>query len=91
MDINTNQVGVQAYKALIDESKTMSKKLALVSKIQKTCSTKFKDGTKLGGAHVTDVADDRSYVTYSYLISLMESPGSLKLALIVGYDGLWSG
>ena len=47
MDINTNQVGVQAYKALIDESKTMSKKLALVSKIQKTCSTKFKDGTKL--------------------------------------------
>ena len=37
----------QAYKALIDESKTMSKKLALVSKIQETCSTKFKDGTKL--------------------------------------------
>ena len=47
IDINTNKVGVQAYKALIDESKTMSKKLALVSKIQETCSTKFKDGTKL--------------------------------------------
>ena len=47
MDINTNQVGVQAYKAPIDESKTMSKKLALVSKIQETFSTKSKDGTKL--------------------------------------------
>ena len=47
IDINTNQVGVQAYKALIDQSKTMSKKLALVSKIQETFSTKSKDGTKL--------------------------------------------
>ena len=29
---------------------------------------------QIGGAHVTDVADDRSYVTYSYLISLMDVP-----------------